>query len=458
MSGFPDPAVLRWVQWYERVIGENMPDGRVDIDNRPNKDMLTQSNLNSGDAFPGFIVRWWFTGVEPIGVVTANQGHFTADDSKGYIFHKYLLQNDSTNWIKVGPDWYGNGSPEGVQYGYVGQTYEQRDASEAALDHPKWVKVGVSQETANWSPLYGLRGSGSGSLRVGPLANAVGDNSAVIGSSVVGNSHDDVVLGHNSTIPAVSSGGYGTATAFALGYLLENTSYGSVAIGTNTIANDALAIAIGWNALANGTCAVAIGGINAACHTHHTVSIGSEAHTWQEECLAIGHFAESGFLGGDDSVDSGCSIALGGSATALGFGSIAIGFTATCDATPLSGAYSIAIGAFSHSFDQYAVAIGYNSQTSKANQLMIGGDAGFISEVRFNNAVTYEPNPNIIISNFANTTTATDGFLYLSSCAGAPTGIPSIYSAGSSIPITIDTVNNKLYAYIAGTWKSVLLS
>jgi len=49
-------------------------------------------------------------------------------------------------------------------------------------------------------------------------------------------------------------------------------------------------------------------------------------------------------------------------------------------------------------------------------------------------------------------TTATDGFLYVPTCAGVPTGVPT--TQGSSAPLIYDTTNNDLYFYASG-WNIV---
>jgi hypothetical protein len=56
-----------------------------------------------------------------------------------------------------------------------------------------------------------------------------------------------------------------------------------------------------------------------------------------------------------------------------------------------------------------------------------------------------------VVGTTALATTATDGFLYVPSCAGTPTGTPVSY--GSSLPIVIDSTNHKLYFYSGGTWR-----
>ena len=49
-------------------------------------------------------------------------------------------------------------------------------------------------------------------------------------------------------------------------------------------------------------------------------------------------------------------------------------------------------------------------------------------------------------------TTATDGFLYIPTCAGTPTGIPTTQTG--TAPLIIDITNGKLYFY-SGSWISV---
>jgi hypothetical protein len=48
-------------------------------------------------------------------------------------------------------------------------------------------------------------------------------------------------------------------------------------------------------------------------------------------------------------------------------------------------------------------------------------------------------------------TTATDGFLYVPTCAGTPTGTPTAITGMA--PIVVDTTNNKLYFYSNAVWR-----
>lgn len=49
-------------------------------------------------------------------------------------------------------------------------------------------------------------------------------------------------------------------------------------------------------------------------------------------------------------------------------------------------------------------------------------------------------------------TTATNGFFYIPSCAGTPTGTPTAYTG--KIPLVYDSTNNILYAYSNGAWRT----
>jgi hypothetical protein len=62
---------------------------------------------------------------------------------------------------------------------------------------------------------------------------------------------------------------------------------------------------------------------------------------------------------------------------------------------------------------------------------------------------------SVVMGTAALATNATDGFFYLDSCAGTPTGTPTAVTG--RVPLIYDTTNNKLYAY-NGAWKSVTLT
>lgn len=65
--------------------------------------------------------------------------------------------------------------------------------------------------------------------------------------------------------------------------------------------------------------------------------------------------------------------------------------------------------------------------------------------------LTIDENGSVIVNTAALSTTATDGFLYITSSAGPPTGTPTAYTG--RIPVHIDTTNLRIYVYISGTWR-----
>lgn len=58
---------------------------------------------------------------------------------------------------------------------------------------------------------------------------------------------------------------------------------------------------------------------------------------------------------------------------------------------------------------------------------------------------------NVRVGTAALATTATNGFLYVPTCAGTPTGIPTAITGLA--PIVVDSTNNKLYFYSGGAWR-----
>lgn len=64
--------------------------------------------------------------------------------------------------------------------------------------------------------------------------------------------------------------------------------------------------------------------------------------------------------------------------------------------------------------------------------------------------LTQDASGNVTMGTAAIATTATDGFLYVPSCAGVPTGTPTTKTG--QVPIVADSTNNKLYIYSGGAW------
>jgi hypothetical protein len=75
-------------------------------------------------------------------------------------------------------------------------------------------------------------------------------------------------------------------------------------------------------------------------------------------------------------------------------------------------------------------------------------------ELAANNAVglTISTNRNVSAGVPSLATTATDGFLYVPTCAGVPTGTPTAVTG--MVPIVVDTTNNRWYFYSGGAWRN----
>jgi len=101
-------------------------------------------------------------------------------------------------------------------------------------------------------------------------------------------------------------------------------------------------------------------------------------------------------------------------------------------------------GAYANNATQ-AVGIGYN---------WVGG-LGSTQPLRFLTntleRMRIDSDGNVVVNTAAIATTATNGFLYVPTCAGTPTGTPTTYTG--RVPIVVDTTNHKLYFYSGGTWR-----
>lgn len=60
---------------------------------------------------------------------------------------------------------------------------------------------------------------------------------------------------------------------------------------------------------------------------------------------------------------------------------------------------------------------------------------------------------NFVLGQSALSTGATDGFVYIASMAGSPSSVPT--SFGSTVPLVIDTVNQRLYGFMSGAWLNL---
>lgn len=59
--------------------------------------------------------------------------------------------------------------------------------------------------------------------------------------------------------------------------------------------------------------------------------------------------------------------------------------------------------------------------------------------------------PSVVVGNQAISTSATDGFLYIPTCAGTPTGTPTTFTG--RVPMIFDTTNSQFWFFTGAAWK-----
>ena len=64
---------------------------------------------------------------------------------------------------------------------------------------------------------------------------------------------------------------------------------------------------------------------------------------------------------------------------------------------------------------------------------------------------------NVVVGTAALSTSATAGFPWIPSCAGAPTGAPTAPYTNAAA-LVVDTTNNRLYVRVGSTWKYATLT
>jgi hypothetical protein len=200
----------------------------------------------------------------------------------------------------------------------------------------------------------------------------------------------------------------------AVGYLASTSAADAITIGASAGASGTGSIAIGQSAIATGTNGIAIGkGSNT---TASSVSFGGVAN--QISTLYLGMGATSNATPSDVTVTS--SVA-GGSNTA---------------GANLNVRAGLGTG---------------NASSGHVNvQVSFPGGSGPTPGTPVSTITAY--NTGSVHAGIGTVATnATEGFLYIPTCAGTPTGAPTARSGYA--PMVIDTTNHKLYFYSGGAWR-----
>lgn len=138
-------------------------------------------------------------------------------------------------------------------------------------------------------------------------------------------------------------------------------------------------------------------------------------------------------------INTGLGFSIG---AALAGGSIAIGQSATAKAL-LKWTYNVTEASASFSLLSFAGSSTQNSGITGGNNVvsLIAGNATLLFGDNLGNIY---PGSGVL------STGATDGFFNVRTCAGNPTGVPTLQAG--RVPVIFDTTNAKICVYSGGAW------
>lgn len=235
-------AAITWVQYNERVVGENSP-LYADVDNRPLKEVFTASALTDVEDFPGFIPTYRGAGT-PEGVQVSPPGRLFFRTDTGTLFIK-ATGTGLTGWIGIG-------SPSGTptffaKFNTAGTNVEAGIMKQAEAPDVVGVVIGtdpnpLAAETFRITGGMISAGTAANSTRLGPSASAINSGAIAIGDGAIGNGSDCIAIGTGAITNNIAS-------AIAIGDGAEARAPNCIAIGTvatvPTLANESIVIGSG---------------------------------------------------------------------------------------------------------------------------------------------------------------------------------------------------------------------
>jgi hypothetical protein len=264
--------------------------------------------------------------------------------------------------------------------------------------------------------------------------------------------HSTGILTANKDI-RITTPGTNSASAVTVG---GSQTLTSKSLTTPTITGSPTAAGATWSDLGSVTTAdinggtidgAVIGGASAAAATVTTLTVNTNANPdandgaglgtgslgWSDLFLASG--AVVNFNNGDVTLThSSGLLTLGGGALNVNSGGS-------------SSSFSVSAGSYNFYSVQYNTGF---AQFSTNGTLQILTGSGFAEAMRF------DANSNVVIGNAALATSATNGFLYIPTCAGTPSGVPTAFTG--RVPIIFDTTGNKIWVYDGGWLQTAALT
>lgn len=376
-----------------------------------------------------------------------------------------VLTYNGSLWVPQSPA--GGGITVGttpVTSGTVGRVFFQNGGNVVGQDSAlfwdntnKRLGVGATPST---SVRLDIRAQGALTTDIGFRVRNSADTQNIL--SVNGKGH--VWSNGPGFVSSNTSYGENALTANTTG--VNNTAFGVNALITNT--NGGQSTAIGWGALqlttgdgntalgfaagqinSGGTYNTYVGreaGKNGSSPTGNTfVGFSAGANVNSQYGVYIGYTAAAGAASGN-----GC-IAIGyNSATGAGTHNLSIG---------QSSALGITTGSFNMHLGYRSVGSGVttgNYNTLIGSDIVVGNvsNNAVLADMQGNQAIRKDANHNVILGReVALATNATNGFTYIPTCAGIPTGVPTAVTGKA--PLVADSTNNKLYIYLGGAWQAL---
>jgi hypothetical protein len=106
--------------------------------------------------------------------------------------------------------------------------------------------------------------------------------------------------------------------------------------------------------------------------------------------------------------------------------------------------------------DLFGSQYGWGISAGSLNHLSGGHHRFFVNADPASAKLTVASSGSVVIGSSALATNATEGFLYVPTCAGTPSGTPTTWTG--TTPIVYNSSAHRLYAYSGSEWRSVALS
>lgn len=260
---------------------------------------------------------------------------------------------------------------------------------------------------------------GSATLRAG--ASAGGSASGTV--TITGGNNGGAIAGGAVTI----SGGTVTSAQ-------SNTNGGAVTINGGTVQAGATGTSTGGDII------------------FQTATLNTLAERMRVTAAGAVQFPSSGRITGDFSNGTVLSRTIFQTSTSNGNTNLTAMPNGTGNGSAIALGNTTALGTNGSQFVQLAV----SSTTSSILSGTIGGTGTalpFTITVGATTNMTVSTAGNVSIGTASLATNATNGFPYIPTCAGTPTGAPTAITGYA--PMVIDSTNNKLYFFAGGSWRLV---